>query len=113
MYVVPRGRTTMILSDWLVLAMRTQKGGTMLGWKRNGYNEVVGSCTGAADEAMRAQRIDVLCVNDITLYSIRSGIVSSWSVLRTAVMWWCLGGLSRSTGESILVGGRALRSSFA
>jgi len=41
-------------------------------------------------------------VNDIALYSIRSGILSQWSILRTrsevAVFW----GFSDSTGESIL-----------
>ena len=38
-------------------------------------------------------------VSDMTLYSIRSGILSKWSVLRTGVMFW---GFSNSTGESIL-----------
>ena len=38
----------------------------------------------------------------MTLYSIRSGILSQWSFLRTGVMWWCLGHLSDSMGESIL-----------
>jgi len=33
----------------------------------------------------------VLYVSDIALYSIRSGILSQWSVLRTGVMGWCLG----------------------
>jgi len=33
----------------------------------------------------------VLYVSDITLYSIRSGISSQWSFLRTGVMWWCFG----------------------
>ena len=28
-------------------------------------------------------------VSDMTLYSIRSGIFSQWSFLRTGVMWWC------------------------
>jgi len=31
----------------------------------------------------------VLYVSDITLYFIRSGILSQCSVLRTGVMWWC------------------------
>jgi len=33
----------------------------------------------------------MLYVSDITLYSIRSGILSQWSFLRTGVLWWCLG----------------------
>jgi len=33
----------------------------------------------------------VLYVSDMTLYSICSGILSQWSVLRTGVMWWCFG----------------------
>src|SRR6218665_958487 len=33
----------------------------------------------------------VLYVNDMTLYSIRSGILCQWSFLRTGVMWWCFG----------------------
>jgi len=33
----------------------------------------------------------VLYVSDITLYSIPSGILSQWSVLRTGVMWLCSG----------------------
>ena len=37
----------------------------------------------------RAGRIEVLYVSDTTLYSIRSAILSQWSVLRTGVMWWC------------------------
>jgi len=41
-------------------------------------------------------------VSDITLYSIRSGILSQWSVLITRVMWWRLGSFSNSTVESIL-----------
>ena len=41
----------------------------------------------------------MLYVSDMTLYSIRSGILSKWSVLRTGVMFW---GFSNSTGESIL-----------
>ena len=47
----------------------------------------------------------MLYVSDMTLYSIRSGILSQWSFLRTGVMWWTLvvfWGFSNSTGESIL-----------
>jgi len=32
-----------------------------------------------------------LHVSDMTLYSIRSDILSQWSFLRTGVMWWCFG----------------------
>ena len=41
----------------------------------------------------------MLYVSAIILYSIRSGILSQWSVLRTGVVFW---GFSNSTGESIL-----------
>jgi len=44
----------------------------------------------------------VVYVSDIILYSICSGILSMCSVLRTVVMWWYLGVLGCSTGESIL-----------
>ena len=44
----------------------------------------------------------MLYVSDMTLYSIRSGILSQLKLLRTGVMWWCFGGFSNSTGESIL-----------
>jgi len=29
-------------------------------------------------------------VSDIALYSIRSGILSQWSDMRTGMMWWFL-----------------------
>ena len=32
-----------------------------------------------------------LYVSDMILYSIHSGILSQWSVLRTGVLLWCLG----------------------
>ena len=42
----------------------------------------------------------MLYVSDMTLYSIRSGILSQLIFLRTGVMWWCF---SNSTGKSILI----------
>ena len=44
----------------------------------------------------------MLYVSDITLYSIRAGVLSQCSVLRTGVMWWCFGVFSNSIGNSIL-----------
>jgi len=42
----------------------------------------------------------VLYVSDITLYSIRSGILSQCSVLRTGVKWWCLGVLVTASARA-------------
>ena len=45
----------------------------------------------------------MLYVSDMTLYSMRSGILSQWSFLRTGVMWWCFGEFSSCSSSSFVV----------
>ena len=42
-------------------------------------------------------------VSDITLYSIRSSILSQWSGLRTGVMRWCFGVLVRARARACIL----------
>ena len=58
----------------------------MLEWKKNGLNEVVGSRTAARGRRAEKTEVHYIVVSDMRLYSIRSGILSQWSVLRTGVM---------------------------
>jgi len=48
----------------------------------------------------------VLYVSDMTLYSIRSGILSQWSFLRTGVMWLCFGVLATARARAFWIAWR-------
>jgi len=48
----------------------------------------------------------MLYVSDMTLYSIRSGILSQWSFLRTGVMWWCFGVLVTARARAFWIAWR-------
>jgi len=45
-------------------------------------------------------------VSDIALYSIRSGILSQRSFLRTGAMWWCFGALVTAQARAFLIAWR-------